>query len=311
MNGSSLLKNTALPVVSVIVPAYNHENYISDCLCSIMDQNYPNIDLIVLNDGSTDRTDQKIRKILEKHPSGFRYISHANQGLIKTLNRGLQLSRGKYFCEVASDDMLLPESIKKRLDFLEADPAFDVVFADRYRLDGVHRTKIRSSKGKESSYRSPQYTLENVIEGIARIQFATGMFKKSFLDRLGGFDEDFHFYEDIAMQYQLAIHAKIGYLDEPVMYHRKHSDNTSMNRYWVRKEKMLALEKLLSLENEELSKLIKKNIYKECVKFIKFAVGHSVDREETARVFRKAVEIEPYAVRMRYYMTCLRIKEYM
>jgi len=223
----------------------------------------------------------------------------------------LQLSHGKYFCEVASDDMLLPGSIKKRVDFLEADPAFDVVFADRYRLDGDHRTKIRSSKGKESSYRSPEYTLQNVIEGKTRIQFATGMFRKSFLDGLGGFDEDFHFYEDIAMQYQLAIHAKIGYLDEPIMYHRKHSDNTSMNRYWVRKEKMLALEKLLSLENEKLSKLIKKNIYKECVKFIKFALGHSVDREETARVFRKAVEIEPYAVRMRYYMTCLRIKEYM
>jgi len=310
MNGSFLLANHTHPVVSVVVPAYNHEHYIVDCLCSILDQNYPNIDLIVLNDGSTDRTDQKIREILQQDPSRFRYVFHANKGLIKTLNTGLRLSHGKYFCEIASDDVFLQESIKKRVDFLERNPAIDVVFADRYRLIGVNRTNIRSSKDKEVYYRNPEYTVQNLIEGKARLQFATGMFRKSFLDRLGGFDEDFRFYEDIAMQYQLALHAMIGYLDEPVMYHRKHSDNTSMNKYWVRKEKMLALEKLLSLKSEELSTLIKKHLYKECVKFIKYSIRHSVNSKEAASVFRRAIELEPYALRIRYYMTCLRIKGY-
>ena len=310
MNRSSLLKDNTPPVVSVVVPAYNHELYIADCISSILDQNYPNIDLIVINDGSTDGTDQKIRELFQKDPSRFRYVSNANKGLIKTLNTGLKLSHGKYFCEVASDDMLLPESIKKRVDFLETSPTIDVVFADKYLLDGTSRTNILLSKGKEKYYCNSEYTVQNLIEGKARIQFASGMFRKSFVDKLGGFDEAFRFYEDIAMQYQLAIHAKIGYLDEPVMYYRKHSNNTSMNRFWVRKEKILVLEKLLSLKNEELSKLTKKHLYKEYVKFIKFSIRHSVDREEVESVFRRAIEIEPYALRIRYYMTCLRIRDY-
>jgi len=297
------------PVVSVIIPAYNHENYIRDCIHSVLEQDYQSIDLIVINDGSTDDTDKKIRAILKENPACFRYVSQANEGLIKTLNIGLKMSRGRYICELASDDILVPGSIRKRVEFLEANPDIDVVFADRYLLDGNARTNVRTSEGKERYYRNPEYTVWDLITGKVRIQFSSGMFRKAILEKLGGFDEDFRFYEDIAMQYHLAIHTKIGYLDEPVMYWRKHSANTSSTtRFWVRKEKMLALEKLLSLKNGDMAGFIRKHLYREYVRFVKFSLTHPADKKELEEVYRKAITMCPYSLRIRYYMMHSKIK---
>ena len=135
------------------------------------------------------------------------------------------------------------------------------------------------------------------------------MFRKTILEKLGGFDEDFCFYEDIAMQYQLITHTKIGYLDEPVMYWRKHSTNTSSaTGFWVRKEKIMALEKLLSLKNGELAGFIKKHLYREYVRFIRFSLTHPVGRKELSEVYRKAITMCPYSLRIRYYMMHSKIK---
>lgn len=267
MNINSQYKD--YPLVSIVVPAYNHESYIANCIHSILEQDYPDMDLIVINDGSTDGTDQRIKEIHAKKPLRFRYISKQNEGLMKTLNLGLKLAQGKYFCELASDDMLLPESIRKRVDFLEINSDIDVVFADAYLLDGDTKTNIRLGNGKKR-YNSKEHSVRDLMEGKARILFPSGMFRKAILDKLGGFDEDFRYYEDIAMEYQLAIHAKIGYLDEPIMYYRRHASNVSLiSRFRVRKEKILALKKISHVTDLALDKLIRKTSFREYVKYFK------------------------------------------
>ena len=302
--------NTNSPMVSVVVPAYNHENYVLDCINSILEQDYPNIDLIVINDGSTDKTDQKIKEILKENPLRFRYISKSNEGLIKTLNLGLRLSRGKYFCELASDDMLLPGSVRKRIDYLEANPDTDVIFADAYLINNYNKTTIRASKGKRM-YRGSKNNVKDLIDGKARMFFPSGMFRKSILDKFRGFDEDFRFYEDVSMKYQLAIHAKIGYLGEPVMYYRRHQANTSCTHSLERrKEKILALEKLFLHMDEELNTFVRRELYKEYKRFVKFSFDHIVDREKLAKAYKKMIRIFPFAVKLRYYMILSKIKGY-
>ena len=296
------------PVVSVIIPAYNHENYIRDCIHSVLGQDYQSIDLIVINDGSTDNTDKKIRAILKENPACFRYVSETNKGLIKTLNMGLKMSRGKYFCELASDDILLPGSIRKRIDYLETNPDTDVIFADAYHINNYTKTNIRASKDKKM-YCSSKHNVKDLIDGKARMFFPSGMFRKSILDEFRGFDEDFRFYEDVSMRYQLAIHAKIGYLDEPVMYYRKHQTNTSYTHSLeLRKEKILALEKLFSHRDEELDTFVRYELYKEYKRFVRFSLGHPVDREKLAKAYKKMIRIFPFAVKLRCYMILSKIQ---
>lgn len=79
------------PLVTVIVPAYNHENYIEDCLNSVVAQSYNNMQIIVFNDGSKDKTDYVIKKFIEKSGRKIEYISKENEGLCKTLNKGLAM----------------------------------------------------------------------------------------------------------------------------------------------------------------------------------------------------------------------------
>src|SRR3990170_1745107 len=128
------------PLVSIVVPAYNHEAYVVECLESVLAQDYPNIEFIVINDGSTDSTGQRIEEFLKKNGERFRYVSKPNEGLIKTLNLGITLASGKYFCEIASDDILIPDSVRKRVSYMEENQSLDVAFADAYIMRDREKT---------------------------------------------------------------------------------------------------------------------------------------------------------------------------
>src|SRR5574341_12560 len=123
--------SSSCPIVSVIIPSYNHEKYVEECIDSVMRQTYPNIELIVIDDGSSDNSDSVIRKSLEKHCHKFRYIRKLNEGVPKTLNLGLKLSSGKYVSIIASDDVMLPQKTEKEVDvFLKSDDNVGMVYSD-------------------------------------------------------------------------------------------------------------------------------------------------------------------------------------
>lgn len=109
------------PLVSVIVPAYNHENFVLDSINSIIDQDYPYVELIVINDGSKDNTHSMIEKITPLCKSRFvrfEYVNQENQGLSKTLNQGVLWSQGEFITVLASDDIMKPYKISFLLSAL-------------------------------------------------------------------------------------------------------------------------------------------------------------------------------------------------
>ena len=297
------------PAVTVIVPAYNHQDYVEDCVLSVLEQDYPNIDLVVINDGSTDSTDERVRGLVKKNIRAFRYISKGNEGVVKTLNSGLRLSGGKYFCEVASDDMLLPGSIRKRADYLEKNPQADAVFCDAYLMEGSTKTgELLFGSNKKSGYRSSEHTIKDLLEGSARIFFASGMIKRSAIDRVGAFDEDFRYYEDF-FKYRLVLDCKVDYLDCPVMYYRVHSTNTSrQNPLWVREEKILMLEKLLS-GGESGKNLIKRHLFREYLKYLRVGMESGVERQRLLEESKKAIGIRPYSLSALYLYLSLTLRK--
>ena len=101
-----------IPLVSVIVPAHNHDRFVAQALRSIAGQTYRQVELVIIDDGSTDRTAEVIARELTGFPFPYRFESQSNAGLPVTLNRAISLAQGEYLSFLASDD-------RYALDFIE------------------------------------------------------------------------------------------------------------------------------------------------------------------------------------------------
>ncbi len=116
-----------MKLVSVIIPCYNCELYVEEAVRSIMNQTYKNLEILVINDGSTDKTEDILLK-LSKEDSRVKYIKNEeNIRLIKTLNKGLSLANGEYIVRMDADDISLPTRIEKQVAFLEKNSSVAVL----------------------------------------------------------------------------------------------------------------------------------------------------------------------------------------
>ena len=128
-----------LPLVSVCIPAYNHEKYVTDCLKSVIGQTYENIELIIIDDGSKDETKQKILDLMpdmEKRFVRVFFESQSNMGTCRTINKLYENTNGKYVYHIASDDMAKPDAISTLVDFLEANNEYALAVGDNEIIDG-------------------------------------------------------------------------------------------------------------------------------------------------------------------------------
>ena len=114
---------TDVPLVSINVPTYNHENYLSECLDSLINQTYKNLEIIVVEDCSTDRTLEIAREYQLKYPEIIKLLhNEENLGVCKTWLRGYRIAKGDYFATFAGDDIMLPEKIELQVKALEENP---------------------------------------------------------------------------------------------------------------------------------------------------------------------------------------------
>jgi len=100
--------------ISVIIPAYNHEKYITEAISSVLNQSYHDLEIIIINDGSTDSTEQRILSI---HDQRIQYVSQKNSGAHSAINRGISLAQGEYITILNSDDLYLPQRLETCLNF--------------------------------------------------------------------------------------------------------------------------------------------------------------------------------------------------
>ena len=139
-------------LISVVVKCYNHENYIEQCLRSIFNQTYRNIELIVLDDGSTDSSSEVIQEVLKESPFVTIFESHENIGVVRTRNKGLNLLNGDYFLFVDSDDFLDDRYVEELYDCANNHQA-DIVYCDLYNFE------------KDETYlKAQEFDLHNLLE---------------------------------------------------------------------------------------------------------------------------------------------------
>ena len=206
------------PLVSVIIPCYNGEAFLKEAIESALAQSYHRVEVIVVDDGSTDSSSE----IAQKLPG--RYIRQPNRGLTASRNLGVRESKGSYIVFLDADDRLRPEGIETGLRVLAERPEYAMAVGDHLFVskDGSHLADSRKDCLATSHYEA--LLRSNFIEMISSV-----LFRRCVLDEVGGFDtglrvaEDYELYLRIARDYPICCHSTV------VAEYRMHQANASRN----------------------------------------------------------------------------------
>lgn len=236
-------------LISVLIPACNHEKYIKEAINSIIEQTYQNIELIVIDDGSTDGTWQRIiemKEICEKRFNQVIFETQENGHTYEILNHLISLSKGEYIYLIASDDLAKPQTIETLFAFLSQNPDYALAVGDNEIIDEnskrIYWDKNRNNlyDEKEAKYKTfaefLQYGREDV--DFASDNFGTyysliemnyipngALIRRNIFEKIGLFTEKAPL-EDYYLMLQIAKYSKMKYIDEILFSYRWHPENT-------------------------------------------------------------------------------------
>lgn len=210
------------PLVTIAIPSYNHSKYIKQTILSIVKQTYKNIELIVIDDGSTDNSREIIKDLQKEY--NFQFIFRANKGLSATLNEAVSKAKGKYFCACASDDKFLFDKIEKQVFFMENNQNYAMTYGKIIKFDDNGMEEKREVKNPKSGEIFKDILMHNTV-----IPAVTVMIKTDTIKNVGGYDENLYI-EDWDMWLKIADKYEIGYIDEYLAYYRRHETNISKQR---------------------------------------------------------------------------------
>lgn len=165
------------PLVSIVTPAYNQAKFLAATLDSMLAQDYPNIEYIVLDDGSTDATPD----VLARYTGRVYWERQANMGQSRTLNKAWARARGEYLGYLSSDDLLLPDAISALVEALRAHPQALVAYGDFDLIDGDGR--------RTGAVRTPDYDHRRMVEELICPPGPGALFRRSVFEQIGGWNE--------------------------------------------------------------------------------------------------------------------------
>lgn len=226
--------NSYRPLISVIIPAYNAATFLAEAIASIQQQAYETLEIIVIDDGSTDGT----AEIAKKFNDSIRYVYQENGGPAVARNTGLKLANGEIIAFLDADDLWPENNLEVQLAYFERDPSLEVVMG-RYQYLLLESTTDGERKFKEFG------------EPLVAVSSCTGLFKKSVFNRLGYFDVSLRQGEDVDLFMRLREAGIAMAAIEPVtLYYRIHGDNITRNRKKNQSLFLQALKKSLDRRRE-------------------------------------------------------------
>jgi alpha-1,3-rhamnosyltransferase len=216
------------PLVTVIIATYNHGSYVEECIHSVLQQTYTNIELLVVDDGSKDDSVERIKKIQEQY--GFDFRTQSNQGLAKTLNDCIARSQGRLIAPFGSDDVMLPERIKTQVAYLQGKPEVGICAANIQKINSEGEPLPR--RGSERLFRRLDF--EDVfISQKKGAPAPTLLFRREALDKVGGFDSEIPL-EDLLIALKVTPAGYfIDVLPDVLAKYRVHTTNMHKNRRFM------------------------------------------------------------------------------
>jgi len=189
------------PLVSIVTPSFNQARFLEQTILSVLSQDYPNLEYIIVDGGSTDGSVDIIRKVADRLAW---WVSEPDQGQTDALNKGFAHARGEIFAWLNSDDTYLPGAITQAVEALHAHPEAAMVYGDANLVDEVGMFISR--------FPARQTSLKNMLRGSVHIPQQSTFFRARLWRQVGPLDPSFHFAMDYDLWVRLARHAPLIYI---------------------------------------------------------------------------------------------------
>ena len=236
--------------VSILMPVYNGEKYLSEAIESALAQTYQNFELLIVNDGSTDNSAAIIKPFLKD--SRVIYIEQKNAGVAAARNTAIKHARGQYFGFLDQDDLWLNNKLEVQIAALEQDESVALVHSRQDFIDS-HGNKIDYewiTGGSGYCFR------DNFIKN--RIAVLTVLIRKTIIDEIGLFNEQLSGADDYEMWLRITLKYPIKYIDQALAFYRFHDNNVSKDSFRMTITDLKAINTILS-DYPEALKLAGKN----------------------------------------------------
>lgn len=214
--------NKDLPKVAVVIPCYNREKFITETLNSALSQTYPNIEIVAVDDGSTDNS----RQVIESFGDKIRVLEHSgrvNKGQSAAINLGIRSTESEYIAILDSDDLFAPRKIELQVDFLESHPDIGLVYGNGHAIDQNGNKLYRFYSDDHVELSDPGRVLLDCYFLLPN----NSLVRRCVLEQAGGFDESLRSAQDHDMAIRVAEITRLGFINNDLFYYRRHGDSIS------------------------------------------------------------------------------------
>jgi teichuronic acid biosynthesis glycosyltransferase TuaG len=228
-----------MPEVSVIIPAYNAAHYLAEAVDSVLRQSFQDFEILVIDDGSTDDTEELMRGYRTK----VRYLRQQNSGVAIARNHGIEQSRGRYIAFLDADDTWAAHKLERQLTAMADHKDYRICYS-AFTITGPDLTPISVSRSRRQAHALEDILLRgNVIATPTTVMGERALFVES-----GGFDSALSQCADWDMWVRLAALTDFLYIDEPLAWYRRHGANMSRNASLLEQDSFRVLEKGFAME---------------------------------------------------------------
>ena len=217
------------PLVSVVIPVFNGERFLREAVQSVLDQRYSPVEIVIVDDGSTDGTETVARSFSET----VRYLKQTNKGPAAARNRGIEHAQGSLLAFADADDLWPPDKLKLQLSYLIEDPAIEIV------MGRIQQVFVGADQGEP--FGDPAFS----------VNLGSAIIRKSVFERVGLFDETMRYSEDVDWFMRAREGgAAIKTIDAVTLLYRQHDQNMTRGKSTSELNVLKALKRSLDRRRE-------------------------------------------------------------
>ena len=278
--------------MSIVIPCYNHEKYVQEAIKSVINQDYDNIELIIIDDGSSDDSTVKIKEIIpacQQRFKRFEFRHRPNKGLCATLNEALEWCEGEFFASIASDDVLRKYKTSRQVKYLQENASSIGVFGSVeiiHDANGTKQTKVKRVK---------KYNFKDIFLHQHNLSAPTQLLQLKAVKSVGGYREDL-IIEDWSMWLFLTEHGgTLDCVDTVFASYRRHDGNLSSQ-----------FEKMQNGRKQVVALFSGNDFYKKALARTYMVAAHDcqkIDFKKSFQFIKSAINLDLSII---FSLTCLR-----
>jgi|SRR5271154_983706 len=281
------------PKISVLMPSFNYARYLPLAINSVLSQSYPDLELIITDDCSTDESREVVEHWSRLDARVVPVLHDVNHGLARARNSGLAVSTGEFVALCDADDVWLPDKLKTQMECFRAQPDLGLVHSDSLIIDGDGNPT--GQRFSSLLHRKGQITSGNLFEALCERNFLcvpTVILRREAIQYAGGFEENLRSLEDWVCWTKVSRKYPFYYVEDALVHYRIHGAGLSSNPKGMAQNRVKAFQFLLGSFSDIPSHLRSKMLYS-------LGVSHLETREsrEAAQAFLDSIRANPLQIR--------------